>query len=406
MKRFSYFVQNITEDTSLLEAKFSNTLDVSSVYNFAKKNKEELEKNVPSEVQEALEHYEINQSRNPKVYIFAKSIAYRIGRSSVKSISGFASGFKASFSKSNEDILSSKTFQANSKLGKVVRFALLLCLKYPNAVTTEEDSAEKQESEETIRTQKSIENLLAEIEEDYITVLLGSQQFNVDGFRQIEGRPKADMAFTFKGNDVIFVSHKLGSKPANFQQYGGFTTDLGYEKNQRSSKVVSGSSSTYILKFLENIDLILDKVYGIKPDNRGIYDFGKTPRGTNFALPITDNDLAGLVMFGKNYRSSKFGLDNVHIMIDGNIVLNKIEHGVYSLDGSFHSMINPNVIGSNDKFPTNPPYQPMLFVMRSAAQQLKQGGFYNARAVIWPRNTITENYYKKYLTDLQKAKSL
>jgi hypothetical protein len=66
-------------------------------------------------------------------------------------------------------------------------------------------------------------------------------------------------------------------------------------------------------------------------------------------------------------------------------------------------MINPTIPGSNDKFPTRAPYQPMLFVMRSASQGLNQGGFLNARVVIWPRNSIADNYYKKYKSDLAKA---
>jgi hypothetical protein len=135
-----------------------------------------------------------------------------------------------------------------------------------------------------------------------------------------------------------------------------------------------------------------------------MYSFNDVRKGTNFAIPISDNNISGLVMFGKDYNSGKPGLDNVHILVDGNIILKKAGEGnAYTIDGSYHTMLNPSLPGSKDKFPTKAPYQPMLFVMRSASQGLNQGGFLKARVVIWPRNKITENYYNKYKTDLAKA---
>jgi hypothetical protein len=398
--------------TFLSEAKFDNNLDISVVKKLAKSNKSKIDMvalSVP-EVLEAIEHFKNNIAAKPKVYIFAKTVAYRIGRSSIKSIDGFSSGFKTSFINSNEEMLDLSVLNQKTKRAQVIIFALWIAANHPNSISTEVDKAEKNETEETIRTQTSIDNILADINEDYLTLVLGRQQFKIDGFRQISGRPKADMAFTYKKKDVVFVSHKLGSKPADFQQYGGFSNDLGYNKNSRTSKIVKGSSSSYIDQFLEDVDLILANVYNIKPDKNGMYDFKSTKRGTNFAKPIDDDNLSGIVMFGKDYPTGKFGLDNCHVLVDGNIKFKMIEHGVYELDRSspetYHIMNNPSVKGSTDKFPKKPPYQPMLFVMRSAAQGLNQGGFLNARAVVWPRNAVTENYYKKFKADLIKAKKL
>ena len=393
----------------LFEAKFDNNLKISDVVEFAKSNKQNIQSlvNGSPQVQSAIDHFKDNQSKNPKVYIFAKTLSYRIGKSSVKSIEGFNSGFKTSFKNSNEEILDLKNASVNSKTSQVILFALWVAANQPKSISTEVDAAEKQETEETIRTQASIENILTDLEVEFITLVLGSSQYKIDGFRQIEGRPKADMAFTYKGKDVVFVSHKLGSKAADFQQYGGFTSDLGYLRNSRSSKIVKGASASYINKFLEEVDLILENVYKLSADKTGIYDLGQTPRGTNFAKPIEDDNIAGIVMFGSGYPTGKFGLNNCHVLIDGNINFKMIEHGVYKLDESasdtYHIMVNPSVRGSRDKFPKRAPYQPMMFIMRSSAQKLKQGGFLNARAVIWPRNKVTENYYKKFKTELARA---
>lgn len=394
----------------LAEAKFDNALNIDTVKKFAKDNKGQIEAAALStpEVLEAIKHFEDSASTKPKVYIFAKTLAYRIGRSSIKSISGFSSGFKTSFKKSNEELLDLSVLGQKNKASKVIIFALWVAANHPNSISTEVDKAEKNETEETIRTQKSIDNILSDIDEPFLTLVLGREEFKIDGFRQIEGRPKADMAFTYKGKDVVFVSHKLGSKAADFQQYGGFANDLGYAKNSRTSKIVKSSSAAYINQFLEDIDLILENVYNLKPDSKGMFDFKPTKRGTNFARPIEDDNLAGIVMFGKNYPTGKFGLDNCHVLVDGNIKFKMVEHGVYELDSTdpatYHIMNNPNIKGSTDKFPKKAPYQPMLFVMRSSAQGLNQGGFLNARAVIWPRNSITEGYYKKFTKELTIAK--
>jgi len=388
----------------LSEAKFDNDLDIKDVIAFAKKNVSDIEASQNDTSLEAFKHFESIIKTNPKVYVLSKSIAYRIGRGSIKSIKGFPDGFKASFKTSNIELLDPATYKANSKIGIVVKFALLVAAKYPKHIVSESDKTEKQETEETIRTVQAIQALLQDIEEDHIRVILGSKEYKVDEFRQIEGRPKADMAFTYKGKDKIWVSHKLGTKAADFQQYGGITNDLGYLKNSRKSRIVTGTSNDYINKFLSNVDLILENVYGAKPNKAGMYSFNDVRKGTNFAIPISDNNISGLVMFGKDYNSGKPGLDNAHILVDGNIILKKAGEGnAYTIDGSYHTMLNPSLPGSKDKFPTKAPYQPMLFVMRSASQGLNQGGFLKARVVIWPRNKITENYYNKYKTDLAKA---
>jgi hypothetical protein len=394
----------------LNEDKFSNDLSISDVKKFAKDNQEKINMAAMNDavVLEAIKHFEDNAAAKPKVYIFAKTVTYRIGRSSIKSISGFKSGFKSSFKNSNSEILDASNIGKTDKLSRVILFGLWVAANQPNSISTEVDKAEKQETAETIRTQSSIQGILDELEADHVTLLLGSAQYKIDGFRQIEGRPKADMAFTFKGKDVVFVSHKLGSKPADFQQYGGFGNDLGYAKNSRKSKIVKGASAAYINQFLEEVDLILEKEYNLTPDKNGMFDLAKTKKGTNFAKPINDDMLSGIVMFGKDYVTGKFGLDNCHVLVDGNIKFSMVEHGVITLDekgdGVYHIMLNPRVPGSKDKFPKKPPYQPVMFIMRSAAQGLKQGGFLNARAVIWPLNAVTQKYYSKFKVELMSAK--
>jgi hypothetical protein len=383
-------------------AKFENNIDIIKVVEFAEKNKTLLHKNISKEVQQAYDKF--TAEKNSKVYIFSKSIAFRIGKSSIKTVDGFKDGFKSSFVNSNDEIFRGNSFSGNSKLSKVIHFSLLACLLDSSRVLSEEDKSERAESEETLRTTNQIKDLIDSTGADYLTIVMGEEEFKVDGFRQISGRPKADMAFTYKNKDIIYVSHKLGSKPADFQQYGGFASDLGMENNSRTkfSSHLNSAARKEIKEFLEGIDLILEKKYKLLPNN-GLFDLSKTAAGTNFSIPIKSKTIAEVCMFGKDFGKT-FGLDNVHILIDGNIEFRRINAGIYELDGSFHRTYNPNLNGvKNELSNLNSlgQYQPMLMIMRSASQGLKNGGFLNARGVVWPRNKISDGYYQKYINELK-----
>jgi len=41
-------------------------------------------------------------------------------------------------------------------------------------------------------------------------------------------------------------------------------------------------------------------------------------------------------------------------------------------------------------------YSPVMFIMKSEQQGLKQAGLTNARAVIWPNNKVAQTYTKQF----------
>mgnify|MGYP003314972814 CR=1 FL=1 len=122
------------------------------------------------------------------------------------------------------------------------------------------------------------------------------ETFDVDNFNQVPGRPKADMVFEYKGRPNIFVSHKKGTKPAAFQQYGGFAVDLQVKDLQ------SARAYPEIEQFLKDINETM-KAMGVKKDSAGRYDLNDLQRGSNMARLIHDEDVANTVKFGKDFKT-------------------------------------------------------------------------------------------------------
>jgi hypothetical protein len=385
--------------------KYENLIDLGNLKHTAEGWKDELRKNVPPEVGEALNIF--LTEKTTRVYIFLNSITFRNGRSSVQikdNTTSTKKKFKATFKTSNQEMFDSKTFSGPSHLSKVVRFALLAILEDPKRVQRESDKTEKQETIVAANAVRKIQELMDKTDGDFITLKMGDMTFRVDGFRQVWGRPKTDMTFTYKGQDVVFISHKYGEGTVNVQQYGGFANDLGMERNSRLNfhpYLKRGKGQQEIPKFLTNIDRILDANYpGARDSKDGLFDFSMTDPG-GFAVPVESREIAELVMFGREFGSQFFGMNNAHVLIDGEIILEKEVEGVYTLRGSSHTVYNPRIKGlKHDQLAdlkSLGKYQPMLMVARSGQQRLKQGGFKNARAYVWPNNEVASRYYKRYV---------
>ena len=208
------------------------------------------------------------------------------------------------------------------------------------------------------------------------------------------------MVFKHKGQNVIFVSHKKGGKPGDFQQYGGFSSDLGIKDRNDASKFKA------IDKFLKKVDEVLLGL-GVPKDKQKRYDFNALKKGTNFADLIDDEMAAYTVMFGKEYKSGKPSLDNCSILIDGDILFKPVKAkglNVFELDGSYHSQVNPALMKQKPQFKSdkNDIYSPAMFLIKSEQQGLNQAGYANVRAVIWPNNTVVQGYTNKF-NNLYKA---
>lgn len=373
-------------------AKFENELDLVKAKHSVEKYKIQILELFASTPALATLSKTLLDNSNVYCYIFSKSVAFRIGKSSIKSIPGYTAGFKSSFSnKTSKDIFESFSLSTQNSSNNVILIAAYWILMHSSRVRSESDKTEAVESEQVIKTQAALSAIVKEY--GSIKLLIGDESYDVDNFNQVMGRPKADMVFTYKNTPVIFVSHKKGSKPGDFQQYGGFANDLDI-KNRGDAKIYKD-----IDIFLAKIEKIMETL-GVQKDKQGRYDFNYLKKGSNFACLIDDEQIAYTTMFGKNYKTKKVGLDNCSILIDGDIIFKSTNMGlnVFRLEGSYHTTVNPALLKSKPHFKSdkNDLYSPAMFLMKSESQGLSQGGFANCRAVIWPNNQVIRSYSTKF----------
>ena len=385
-------------------AKFINDLDITKAVATAKRSKSKIDKLIGSDKSLVSAIGKLTSSKNVICYIFSKSMAFRIGKSSVKTINGFSSGYKSGFAGSAlaKDYFNSLRLPSSntnySKTDKVYLTCLYYLLYFKDRVKSESDKTEAVESEQVLKVQSDLRKLIKEY--GSVRLSLGKETYDVDNFKQVSGRPKADMVFTFKGTDVIFVSHKKGGAPGAFQQYGGFIADLGIKNKDDSKKY------TEIFKFLTDVDMVLAGL-GVSKDKDGRYDLNDLRKGSNMARLISNDKIAYIVMFGKDYTTGRLGFDNCSILIDGDIIFKPKRLNTFELKGSYHTKLNPVLERVKKPFKSNANdvYSPVMFIMKSEQQGLKQAGLTNARAVIWPNNTVAQTYTKQFDDMLKIVKS-
>lgn len=385
-------------------AKFENDLDLNRAKREISKKKKAFEKLVSKDKSLLKIINTLEKNNRIECFIFSKSIAFRIGRSSVKTIPGFTTGFKSSFPGSGmakQFFLPTKlpaTSPNYSKSDKVFLTACYFLLNEFKRVKSESDKTEAVESEQVLKVQNDLKKLIKEY--GSVRLVIGKETFDVDDFKQVPGRPKADMIFTYKNQPRVFVSHKKGNMPAAFQQYGGFAADLGIKDLDTARKYPE------VFKFLTDVNTTL-KGLGVSRDNEDRYDLNDLRKGSNMARLIKDEKVAMTVMFGKNYSTGVIGLDNCSILIDGDIVFKPKRLNTFELHGSFHTSINPRLMKTKKSFfsSASDVYSPVMFIMKSEQQGLKQAGLANARAVIWPNNKVAQTYTKQFNEMFKGVKS-
>jgi len=149
-----------------------------------------------------------------------------------------------------------------------------------------------------------------------ITLHLGPYVFpEIDGVINIPGNPKADFAFTRRGEPVAYISHKSGDSAKSIIHYGGVTELKGD---------------------LSEIDLFILAV------KKRVVDF--TSIGVEYTAPLLNQYLAQQAMYGIDFSPSNYGINNVHAVVQGNdLILQKVEQeNTYSLSYN-HALFPPEV---------------------------------------------------------------
>ncbi len=161
-----------------------------------------------------------------------------------------------------------------------------------------------------------------------ITVVVGKHTFNhVYGANKVEGTPKADIALVSfdakkkKFMDVCFISHKMGSTAADYQQYSGITDKAD------GAKPGSISQDKFVVEFLRTLTGFHQAVVQSKE---------------RFFRTITDKKLIGKAIYGPFFGSRTFGIDNIHLIGQGDAKFSKVG-AKHKLDFTGHVSYNPDI---------------------------------------------------------------
>lgn len=203
-----------------------------------------------------------------------------------------------------------------------------------------------------------------------ITVVAGKHTFkDVYGANKVEGTPKADIALvTYDGKkkkfvDVCFISHKMGKDASGFQQYSGITTKAD------GAKAGSISKDKGVVAFLKTLTAYHSAVVDGKE---------------RFMRVIKDKALIGKAVYGPLFGASTYGIDNIHLIGQGDVKFTKTGEK-HKLDFTAHASYNPDV----KEFMTGD-YTAIIGARYSSGRNYESGNktYSGVRVLIMPKRLI------------------
>lgn len=146
-----------------------------------------------------------------------------------------------------------------------------------------------------------------------IHLKVGNHVYQVAGIESTPGTPKSDFHFIDQsGKEVVWISHKDGSKATHFGQWGGVSPSA--EPKIATHPEVQSFAEALIAKVGTEM-----------------------PKGITFGRKISDNKIKQMSVFG-NMFGGAFGRQNVQVALQGDPKLVKAG-GVYTLD-AVHVLLN------------------------------------------------------------------
>lgn len=169
----------------------------------------------------------------------------------------------------------------------------------------------------------------------------------VVGVKKTDGTPKSDFHLVdVNGKPICHISHKKGSTPKDFQQWGGITeTEIAKHKE---------------VKYFEQ------EVNSLYPD-------GKMPSGESVYMKIKDNNLKMMAVYGVKYKGG-LNENKVDVLIQGNPGLKQISDQVFELTSTGNIHYLPDKLTGG--------FEPVLSAIYKGDRT--QLGLKGARASIYP----------------------
>ena len=200
--------------------------------------------------------------------------------------------------------------------------------------------------------QKQIDDLKKELASHSVPIKVGRTVYQAARAESTYGTPKSDFHLLDNdGNEIVWISHKDGRLPKDFQQWGGMT-EKGIESDSEVQDFV-----------------------------RAVHErFGsEIPRATTVARKIRRAALKNKSVYGIKYGSS-LGQQNVSILIQGPVKLKK--------NGRNYEFTSNHIHFNGDRITNG--FEPVLMAMYKGDRN--QFGVKGARFAIQPleRRKITE----------------
>jgi hypothetical protein len=151
-----------------------------------------------------------------------------------------------------------------------------------------------------------IKKILSENNITELPLYVGNRVVNITEIVSTPGTPKSDFhAVNKNGHECAWFSHKDGSTPKDFQQWGGMTESQ-----------------------LKETDAVKSFVDAVHQETGGVI-----PRRTTLARSITDDNVIKMSIYGVDYITKTRGRQNVDVIIQGQIKL--VDHGgVYYIESN------------------------------------------------------------------------
>jgi hypothetical protein len=195
--------------------------------------------------------------------------------------------------------------------------------------------------------QVQIKNAILESNSSFITVKCNNKKYDIIGAESTRGTPKSDFHLLDKNGDAcIWISHKDGRSPTDFQNWGGV------------SKKEYPTTPDNVQKFVDKIK----SMYG-----------EKLSPAVTAASEIYSKDLKNMAVYGKDFKSRRLGEQNVSILLQGEVKLIK--------KGQHYELSAYHIHQNGDKLTGN--YEPILSVVYKGGSR-KDFGINGARFGIMP----------------------
>jgi len=177
---------------------------------------------------------------------------------------------------------------------------------------------------------RKLTQLKEQLGTDSINLKIGKNYYQVVDVESTPGTPKSDFHFRdVNGNMVGFVSHKDGTSATSIQQWGGTST--------RAEPAIAAHPETQA--FVGTL--------------QQMYPTG-IPPATTVARKIKDERLKMMAVYGNGYGGGS-NIQNVDILLQGTVRIDKVSVGKYKLAASSQTHNNGDFIGGA--------YEPVLMAI-------------------------------------------